>query len=418
MAGARLGRVDGQFVLNPTTEELKRSDMDIVLAASRDAVVMVEGEAKLVKEQDLIDDLNRAHKAIQPLIDAQEELVKLAGKAKTEFIPKQDDPELFAYVEDLAIKSGMEDALRTPDKLLRKDARKAVKDKVKALMATDERYADDPAAQAAIGEVLEHLEKKLVAERVLNEGTRIDNRDTKTVRPIEIETSVLPRAHGSAIFARGETKTIAVTTLGSTSDEQKVDTLNGDETKRFMLHYNFPPFTVGEVKSVRVSRREIGHGHLAERALKAVLPSPESFPYTIRVVSDTVESRQVRPPWPPCAGGCLSLMDAGVPISAPVAGVAMGLIKDGDTYTVLTDILGDEDALGDMDFKIAGTADGISAIQMDIKINGLPTEVMARAMERGPRGPSAHSRRHGQGHARRARTLALRAPARGSVRES
>jgi polyribonucleotide nucleotidyltransferase len=215
---------------------------------------------------------------------------------------------------------------------------------------------------------------------VINEGTRIDNRDTKTVRPIEIESSVLPRAHGSAIFARGETKTIAVTTLGSSADEQKVDTLIGDESKRFMLHYNFPPFTVGEVKSVRVSRREIGHGHLAERALKAVLPSPEKFPYTIRVVSDTVESNGSSSMAAVC-GGCLSLMDAGVPISAPVAGVAMGLIKDGDTYTVLTDILGDEDALGDMDFKIAGTADGISAIQMDIKINGLPTEVMARAME-------------------------------------
>ena len=380
VAGARLGRVDGQFVLNPTTEELKRSDMDIVLAASRDAVVMVEGEAKLVKEQDLIDGLNWAHKAIQPLIDAQEELVKLAGKTKTEFVPKEDDPELFAYVEELAIKSGMEDALRTTDKLQRKDARKAVKDKVKALMATDERYAEDPVAQAAIGEVLEHLEKKLVRQRVINEGTRIDNRDTKTVRPIEIETSVLPRAHGSVIFARGETKTIAVTTLGSSADEQKVDTLNGDESKRFMLHYNFPPFTVGEVKSVRVSRREIGHGHLAERALKAVLPSAESFPYTIRVVSDTVESNGSSSMAAVC-GGCLSLMDAGVPISAPVAGVAMGLIKDGDTYTVLTDILGDEDALGDMDFKIAGTAEGISAIQMDIKINGLPTEVMARAME-------------------------------------
>ena len=380
VAGARLGRVDGQFVLNPTTEELKRSDMDIVLAASRDAVVMVEGEAKLVKEQDLIDGLNWAHKAIQPLIDAQEELVKLAGKTKTEFVPKEDDPELFTYVEELAIKSGMEDALRTTDKLQRKDARKAVKDKVKALMATDERYADDPVAQAAIGEVLEHLEKKLVRQRVINEGTRIDNRDTKTVRPIEIEASVLPRAHGSVIFARGETKTIAVTTLGSSSDEQKVDTLNGDESKRFMLHYNFPPFTVGEVKSVRVSRREIGHGHLAERALKAVLPSAETFPYTIRVVSDTVESNGSSSMAAVC-GGCLSLMDAGVPISAPVAGVAMGLIKDGDTYTVLTDILGDEDALGDMDFKIAGTAEGISAIQMDIKINGLPTEVMARAME-------------------------------------
>ncbi len=379
VAGARLGRVEGQFVLNPTAEELRRSDMDIVLAASRDAVVMVEGEAKLVKEEDLIEGLNWAHKAIQPLINAQEELVKLAGKAKSEFVPKEDDPELFAYVEKLALESGMEDALRTADKMLRKDARKAVKDKVKALMAADERYGENAEAQAAIGEVLEHLEKKLVRQRVLNEGTRIDNRDTKTVRPIEIETAVLPRAHGSVIFARGETKTIAVATLGSSADEQKVDTLSGDENKRFMLHYNFPPFTVGEVKPVRVSRREIGHGHLAERALKAVLPSPESFPYTIRVVSDTVESNGSSSMAAVC-GGCLSLMDAGVPISAPVAGVAMGLIKDGDSYTVLTDILGDEDALGDMDFKIAGTAEGISAIQMDIKINGLPTEVMARAM--------------------------------------
>ena len=380
VAGARLGRVDGQFVLNPTTEEQARSDMDITLAASRDAVVMVEGEAKLVKEQDLIDGLNWAHKAIQPLIDAQEELMKLVGKAKTPFTPKQDDPELFAYVEELAIKSGMEDALRTIDKMERKDARKAVKDKVKALMATDERYGEDAAAQACIGEILEHLEKKLVRQRVVAEGLRIDARDTKTVRPIEIETSVLPRAHGSVLFARGETKTLAVATLGSSGDEQKVDTLKGDESKRFMLHYNFPPFTVGEVKSVRVSRREIGHGHLAERALKAVLPSAETFPYTIRVVSDTLESNGSSSMAAVC-GGCLSLMDAGVPISAPVAGVAMGLIKDGDTYTVLTDILGDEDALGDMDFKIAGTAEGISAIQMDIKINGLPTEVMARAME-------------------------------------
>ncbi len=379
VAGARLGRVDGQFVLNPTHAELERSDMDIVLAASRDAVVMVEGECKLVSEQDFIDGLNWAHKAIQPLIDAQEEIVRLAGKEKTPFEPKQDDPELFAYVEDLAIKAGMEDALRTPDKMLRKEARNAVKAKVKELLSTDERYADDPEAQAAIGDVLEHLEKKLVRQRVISEGTRIDNRDTQTVRPIEIEMSVLPRAHGSAIFARGETKTIAVTTLGSSTDEQQVDSLRGEEFKRFMLHYNFPPFTVGEVKPVRISRREIGHGHLAERALKAVLPTAEEFPYTIRVVSDTVESNGSSSMAAVC-GGCLSLMDAGVPISAPVAGVAMGLIKDGDTYTVLTDILGDEDALGDMDFKIAGTADGISAIQMDIKINGLPTDVMARAL--------------------------------------
>ena len=224
------------------------------------------------------------------------------------------------------------------------------------------------------------MEKKLVRQRILTEGTRIDNRDTKTVRPIEIETSVLPRTHGSIIFARGETKALVVTTLGASSDELRTDGINsGDEVKRFMLHYNFPPFSVGEVKPMRISRREIGHGHLAERALKAVMPSQEEFPFTVRVVSETVESNGSSSMAAVC-GGCLSLMDAGVPIKAPVAGVAMGLIKENDEYLVLTDILGDEDALGDMDFKIAGTADGVTAIQMDIKINGLPTEVMARAM--------------------------------------
>ncbi|MBO4317315.1 MAG: polyribonucleotide nucleotidyltransferase, partial [Mailhella sp.] len=379
VAGARLGRVDGQFVINPTAEELARSDLDITFAASKTAVVMVEGEAKFVPESVIIEALEWGHKAIQPLIDAQSELAARAGKVKNVFVPKEDDPELYAYVEKLAVEKGMGEALREPDKMKRKDARKAVKDAVKAAMLEDPAYAENADALRAIEVILEHLEKKIVRSRIIEEGLRIDGRYTKTVRPIEIEPSVLPRAHGSVIFARGETKTIAVTTLGASSDEQRIEGLGGDEVKRFMLHYNFPPFTVGEVKSVRVSRREIGHGHLAERALKNIIPSAEEFPYTVRVVSDTVESNGSSSMAAVC-GGCLSLMDAGVPIKAPVAGVAMGLIKEGDQYIVLTDILGDEDALGDMDFKIAGTAEGVTAIQMDIKINGLPTDVMARAM--------------------------------------
>ncbi len=330
IAGARLGRVNGEFVINPTIQELEESDLDLVFAASETAVVMVEA--------------------------------------------------LYAHVEKLALNAGMAEALRVVDKLERKDARKKVKDTVKEAMRNDPAYADNEEAMGEVGVILEHLEKKIVRQRILKEGTRIDNRDTKTVRPIEIETSVLPRTHGSIIFARGETKALVVTTLGASSDELRTDGINsGDEVKQFMLHYNFPPFSVGEVKSLRVSRREIGHGHLAERALKAIIPSQSEFPFTVRVVSETVESNGSSSMAAVC-GGCLSLMDAGVPIKTPIAGVAMGLIKENDEYLVLTDILGDEDALGDMDFKIAGSADGITAVQMDIKINGLPTDVMARAM--------------------------------------
>ncbi len=380
IAGARLGRVDGRFVLNPTRKEQERSEINLVFAASRDAVVMVEGEAQFAPETLIIEALEWGHKAIQPLIDAQAELIRLAGKAKNAFSPKEDDPVLAAHVEKLALDAGMEQALRTVDKLERKEARKNVKTKVKALLAEDPAYADNSAALAEVGVILEHLEKRLVRQRILKEGTRIDMRDTKSVRPIEIETDVLPRAHGSVLFARGETKALAITTLGSSTDEQRIDSLVGDDNKRFMLHYNFPPYSVGEVKSVRVSRREIGHGALAEKALKPILPPQETFPYTIRVVSETLESNGSSSMAAVC-GGCLSLMSAGVPISAPVAGVAMGLIREEGEYLVLTDILGDEDALGDMDFKIAGTADGVTAVQMDIKINGLPTDIMARAMQ-------------------------------------
>ena len=380
IAGARLGRVNGEFVINPTIQELEESDLDLVFAASETAVVMVEGEAKFVPENVIIEALEWGHKAIQPLIAAQRELAEKAGKAKVPFTPKEDDEALYAHVEKLALAASMAEALRVVDKLERKDARKKVKDTVKEAMRNDPAYADNEEAMGEVGVILEHLEKKIVRQRILKEGTRIDNRDTKTVRPIEIETSVLPRTHGSIIFARGETKALVVTTLGASSDELRTDGINsGDEVKQFMLHYNFPPFSVGEVKSLRVSRREIGHGHLAERALKAIIPSQSEFPFTVRVVSETVESNGSSSMAAVC-GGCLSLMDAGVPIKTPIAGVAMGLIKENDEYLVLTDILGDEDALGDMDFKIAGSADGITAVQMDIKINGLPTDVMARAM--------------------------------------
>ena len=387
VAGGRIGRINGQFVLNPTFEQQEQSDLNIVFAASADALTMVEGEARFVPEQVIIDALEWGRQQIQPLVEAQLKLRELAGKPKMAFTPHADDPVLVARVKELALAAGLEEALRVPEKMARKDARKAVKEKVLENLKSDPAWAENDAALKSVGNMLSDLEKKLVRARIVNEGTRIDGRDTKTVRPIQIQTGLLPRAHGSALFRRGETKSMVVTTLGSSTDEQRMDSLTGDVTKRFMLHYNFPPFSVGEVKPVRVSRREIGHGALAEKSLRPVLPADASFPFTLRVVSETLESNGSSSMAAVC-GGSLSLMDAGVPISAPVAGVAMGLIKEGDKFIVLTDILGDEDALGDMDFKIAGTAEGVTGVQMDIKITGLTTEIMRAAMKQ------AHEGRH------------------------
>ncbi len=379
VAGARVSRVDGAFVLNPTFKEMERSDLNFVIAASKDAVVMVEGEASVISEDVVSEALIWGHKEIQPLIDAQIKLREMVGKAKQALPELPDRSDLAAFISGLAAKD-LDDATRVPEKMARKQARKAVKEKVKAALSDEScAYANDPAALAAVGEVLEDLEKKIVRRRIKDEGLRIDGRDTKTVRPIKIEMEPLPRAHGSTIFSRGETKSLVVTTLGSGSDEQRSDSLIGDRFNRFMMHYNFPPYSVGEVKPSRVSRREIGHGALAEKALRKVLPQHESFPFTIRIVAETMESNGSSSMAAVC-GGCLSLMDAGVPISAPVAGVAMGLIREDDEYLILTDILGDEDALGDMDFKIAGTAEGVTAVQMDIKISGIPTDVMTRAL--------------------------------------
>ncbi len=380
IAGARLGRVNGEFVLNPTVQQLEQSEMDFVFAASKDAIVMVEGEAEFLPESVILEALEWGHKEIQPLIKLQEELVALVGKQKTVFVPQEKDPAILAYVEKIALESGIADALRVTEKMARKDALKAVKTAIKEKIAADPEMAENEEVGKCVGDVIDSLIKKLVRSRIQQEGTRIDTRDTKTVRPIEIETSVLPMVHGSVLFARGETKSLVTTTLGSTADEMRFDGLNGDQFKSFMLHYNFPAYSVGEVKPVRVGRREVGHGHLAERALKSILPAKENFPYTIRIVSDTLESNGSSSMAAVC-GGCLSLMDAGVPIKAPVAGVAMGLIKEGDDFIVLTDILGDEDALGDMDFKIAGTAEGVTAVQMDIKIAGLSSEIMSKAMD-------------------------------------
>ncbi|MDR3175572.1 MAG: polyribonucleotide nucleotidyltransferase [Desulfovibrio sp.] len=377
VAGARIGRINGDFVLNPTISELKESELNFIFAASREAVVMVEGEARFVPEKIVAEALAWAHREIQPLIDAQEELVRIAGKPKR-VLKEQPD---MSGVEEFLRESVGEDlarALSVPGKLERREAKREVGEKAASLMAASS-FAGDPAALASASAILGDMEKKMVRGRIQAQGVRLDGRDTKTVRPISIETGILPRAHGSALFARGETKSLVVATLGSSTDEQRVDSLVGDQTKRFMLHYNFPPYCVGEVKPVRVSRREIGHGALAEKALRPILPDEASFPFTLRIVAETMESNGSSSMAAVC-GGCLSLMDAGVPILAPVAGVAMGLIKEGEDFIVLTDILGDEDALGDMDFKIAGTAEGVTAVQMDIKVTGISTEIMARAL--------------------------------------
>lgn len=385
VAGGRIGRINGQFILNPSFDDLADSDINLIFAASRDALTMVEGDALFVPEDVIIEALEWGRKEIQPLIDAQIQLQKLCGKAKMEFLSPVENADLRALTEKLAIEAGMEQALRIPEKLARKEARKEVKNAVLNALAEDPNWAEQADLLKSVPDMLADMEKMLVRKRIVTEGTRIDGRDVKTVRPIQIQTGILPRAHGSALFTRGETKSLVITTLGSTTDEQRVDSLGGETAKRFMLHYNFPPYCVGEVKPMRVSRREIGHGALAEKSLRPILPSEETFPFTLRVVAETMESNGSSSMAAVC-GGSLSLMDAGVPVSNAVAGVAMGLIKEGDQFIVLTDILGDEDALGDMDFKIAGTKDGVTGVQMDIKIKGLTTDIMRAAMRQAREG--------------------------------
>ncbi|WP_027185748.1 polyribonucleotide nucleotidyltransferase [Desulfovibrio inopinatus] len=378
IAGGRVGYVDGEFVFNPSSDVVcDQSELNLIFAASRDAVVMVEGGANFISEDLIADALAWGHERIIPLLDAQEELREKVGVPKIEFVAPEEDPELVAKVRELAL-ADVEAALSVVAKLERKEAKSKVKDKLLDAMA-DEVEAD-PALKGKVKDILGNLEKEVMRQRIKSRGVRIDGRDTTTVRPLTMEVSALPRTHGSCIFARGETKSLCVATLGSTGDEQRIETLTGETSKRFMLHYNFPPYCVGEVKMLRgPSRREIGHGNLAERAITPVLPSADEFPFTMRIVSEIMESNGSSSMASVC-GGSLALMDAGVPIKDAVAGIAMGLIKEDDDFIVLTDILGDEDAMGDMDFKVAGTKDGVTAIQMDIKITGIPADVMRRAL--------------------------------------
>ncbi|MFO7876185.1 MAG: polyribonucleotide nucleotidyltransferase [Desulfovermiculus sp.] len=377
IAGARVGYVDNQFVLNPSQAEIEFSQINLILAASEDAVVMVEGGADFASEDLIAEAIAWGHEQIKPLINMQHELRNQVGVPKLTVAEQETDPDLESAVQELAA-SRLQEVLTIPEKAERSEAQRALKDELNT--ALQERYPEEPERLKKVSGILKELEGDLVRRMIKENGTRIDGRDLKTVRDLGIEVGVLPRVHGSCIFARGETKALGTVTLGGTQDEQHVETLSGEVSKGFMLHYNFPPYCVGEVKMPRgPSRREIGHGVLAERALKPVLPSTEEFPFTVRIVSEVMESNGSSSMATVCAGS-LALMDAGVPVTSQVAGIAMGLIQDGEDFFILTDILGDEDHLGDMDFKVAGTKDGITAIQMDIKISGITSEILKKAL--------------------------------------
>jgi polyribonucleotide nucleotidyltransferase len=380
LAGVRIGRVAGQWVMNPTQSQLEESDVDIFLSGSRDAIVMVEGGAQIVPEGEILEALFAGHEAIQPLIQIQEQIRAEIGKAKRQVPLAHLDENIARRVEDLAL-TKLKQALEIPEKLERYKRIAEVKGEV-----VPQALAEFPDKQKDIKGAFEELKRNVFRGLVIQKERRIDGRGLKDIRPITCEVEVLPRTHGSALFTRGETQALVVTTLGTTSDEQRVDALLGEHFKKFMLHYNFPPFSVGEVKFLRgPGRREIGHGNLAERALVPVLPAEDGFPYTIRIVSEILESNGSTSMATVC-GGSLSLMDAGVPVTAPVAGIAMGLIKEGEHVRVLSDILGDEDHLGDMDFKVAGTAEGVTSLQMDIKISGVNREIMRQALHQAKEG--------------------------------
>ncbi|MBN1543796.1 polyribonucleotide nucleotidyltransferase [candidate division KSB1 bacterium] len=376
IAGVRVGRIDGQFIANPTYAQKAESDIDLVMAASQESVIMVEGEANEIAEQDMVAALDFGHQVIRDIIAVGKEVVAAVGKQKMELI-LTDYAELDQRVRDLATE-GIAKALQIQEKQERQESLQNVKESVLEQLVEE---TTEPAEINRIKEVIHDIEKDLMRRQVIEKGIRLDGRKTDEIRDISIEVGLLPRAHGSALFTRGQTQALAAATLGTKIDEQRIEGLEGDFWKSYMLHYNFPPFCTGEVKPMRgVSRREIGHGNLAERAIKPMIPSDQIFPYTLRIVSDVLESNGSSSMATVCAGS-LSLMDAGVPIKNAVAGIAMGLIKEGDDVAILTDILGDEDHLGDMDFKVAGTQNGITAFQMDIKIQGISREIMTRALQ-------------------------------------
>ncbi len=378
IAAVRVGRVEGAWILNPTFQQLEFSDVDLTVSGSRDSIVMVEGGALELTEAEIIKGLEVAHKGIKELLEAAAEVVEAVRQPKMEWTKAAPAPELVGRVKELA-ESRITEALQLAEKTERTQALSAIKSTIV------EQLGDEfPDRQRDIADVIEGIEYATMRDRVLTAGERVDGRDLDTVRPITCEVGWLPRTHGSALFTRGQTQALASVTLGTTDDEQRIDSIDvaQETTKSFMLHYNFPPFSTGEVKPVRgTSRREIGHGALAERALQAVLPPYEQFPYTIRIVSEILESNGSSSMASVCAGS-LALMDAGVPVKSACAGVAMGLITDGSRTAILTDILGTEDHLGDMDFKVAGTKDGVTSIQMDIKVEKLDWKVISEALEK------------------------------------
>jgi polyribonucleotide nucleotidyltransferase len=382
VASVRVGLLGGQLVLNPTLEELSESALDLVVAGSRDDILMVEAGAQEVDEETLVQALEFAHQEMQPILDLQERMARELGKPKMAWTPPETLPEEEKEaLYRLALEKGLSQVLQTASKGERSRALSAFAESLilEALPRLEDGAPDEskkPLYESAFDEIVRRELRRLVLE----EGKRADGRGPKDLRPIWIEVDVLPRAHGSAVFTRGETQVLGTVTLGTGRDEQIIDDLGIDETDPFLVHYNFPPFSTGEVKRLRgVSRREVGHGNLAKRALRAVLPSQEAFPYTIRVVGDVLESNGSSSMATVCAGS-LALMDAGVPVKAPVAGVAMGLVWENEKAVILTDILGLEDALGDMDFKVAGTRQGVTALQMDNKVGGLPREVLKEAL--------------------------------------
>jgi polyribonucleotide nucleotidyltransferase len=374
VAAVRVGRIDGRLVINPRFAEMERSDISLVVAAKPDSIVMLEGGAEIVEEEAILEAFFTAQEEMRPVFELQQELRKLAGKPKREFKPKEYDSLLLATVKE-RMAAELEEILHISSK----------KDRNAAIYALSDRVVEElgprfPERSHEIAEACEKVLRDRVRRVILEQDRRIDDRTSTEIRPLSAQVQVLPRTHGSALFTRGETQALATVTLGTSADEQKIDALLGERYKKFMLHYNFPPFSTGEVKFLRgPGRREIGHGALAERALVPVLPAEEEFPYTVRVVSEVLESNGSSSMATVC-GGSLALMDAGVPIKSAVAGIAMGLVKEGEQVRVLTDILGDEDHLGDMDFKVAGTTEGVTAIQMDNKVGGVTRDVMRQAL--------------------------------------
>jgi polyribonucleotide nucleotidyltransferase len=375
-----VGRIDGEYVLNPTNEELELSDIDLFVAGSEDAIIMVEGSAKEVREGEILEAILFGHQSLKPVIEIQQRLKALCEVKERTFELRRPDAAIYEKLEAM-IRQPLSEAYQIAEKGSRRERLEEIQQ-----LAFKEFVAEDEASQNLMRMAFNEIDRKVARRLILERNRRVDGRGFSDIRPISCEVAVLPRTHGSALFTRGETQVLAVTTFGTSEDEQKIDSLSGEVYKSFMLHYNFPPFCVGEVSMLRApSRREIGHGALAERAILPVLPSNETFPYTIRVVSEVLESNGSSSMATGC-GTTLSLIDAGVPIKAPVGGIAMGLILEGDDVAVLSDILGDEDHFGDMDFKVAGTADGVTAIQMDIKVQGLSKQILGRVLEQAREG--------------------------------